>query len=244
MSHNIAHSIWLRPIRFNNLDKANQLQYVWLHFQLKGFMKMSNFAKRTAVIAIFALCLSCAALADNIVFDLSPTNGTTFRPQGTVTGPGQGVSVTQTQTITGIGFFVGGGAQNLNFFIYDGTNTVLLDQNQFAWGGGSADWVYTNTNFTLNAGQTYYFGVVGDSQFNVGYIFPGFAYGNNGLDALVCCNTNYSGFDNPTPTGGGGAEIGLRLLEGGNETPEPASLALLGSGLVGLGGAIRRKFIA
>src|SRR5437660_12824757 len=96
-------------------------------------IKMSNFTKRVAVVAVFALCFASAALADTIVFNLSPTDGTTFR-SGEF-GPGQGVSVSTTQTISSVGFYLGGSAQNLNFFVFDGSNTTVLASDQFAWGG-------------------------------------------------------------------------------------------------------------
>ena len=200
--------------------------------------------KRTSArfaLALLVLCFSSFALADNLVFDLSPTNGTTFRSGAF--GPGQGVNVNTTQTITGVGFYISGDAQNLNYFIFDGTNTTVLASTQFAWGGsGNENWVYAPINLTLNGGSEYWFGIIGTANFQVGYIYPPFVYSASGMDAVTSGNTNYCNYASPSLCGGGSAEIGLRILE--NETPEPASLVLLGSGLIGIAGGVRRKFAA
>lgn len=198
--------------------------------------------KLSLLIAMAALLLTCSALADNIVFDLSPSNGTTFR--GADSGPGQGVSVSTSQTISGFGFFLDmpfGG--DLKFMIWDDTNTNLLltDVRSFS-AFQTQQWVYTDPiNFTLNAGHTYWFGVISDNEEDVGYIFPPVNYSNNGLTAVTSGNSNYSSFANPVFAGNGGAEIALRITEGNAGVPEPGSIALMGTGVLGLAGLLRRK---
>ena len=95
-------------------------------------------------------------------------------------------------------------------------------------------------NFTLNAGHTYWFGVIADNEEDVGYIFPQVNYSNNGLTAVTTGNSNYSSFANPTFGGYASAEIALRITEG-SAVPEPGSIALMGTGVLGLAGLLRRK---
>jgi hypothetical protein len=199
--------------------------------------------KLAACIAIFSLCLCASAVADTLVFDLSPTNNTTSRGPGD--GPGQGVSVSTTQTIDNFAFNLSGSAQSLDFFVFNGTNSTLLYNSTQAWGGGSG-WVQTSSPFTLTltAGNTYYFGIMGNGNLQIGYIFPQGVYSANGLTALTNGNSNYNTFGNPQFAGLAGAQIGLQIFENVNETPEPGSLILLGSGLIGVAGGIRRKLIA
>jgi opacity protein-like surface antigen len=197
--------------------------------------------KFSLLIAMAALLLTCSAFADSIVFDLSPSNGTTFRSADS--GPGQGVSVSTTQTISGFGFFLDmpfGG--DLKFMIWNDNNTSLLltDVRSFS-AFGTQQWVYTDPiNFTLNAGHTYWFGVIADNEEDVGYIFPPVNYSANGLTALTSGNSNYSNFANPSFVGTASAQIALRITEG-SAVPEPGSIALMGTGVIGLAGLLRRK---
>jgi hypothetical protein len=105
---------------------------------------------------------------------------------------------------------------------------------------GSAPWVFTNINpVALTAGQTYYVGAYGvaDYQFQVnpitvasqitflhnawslGYGFPGSQSGSSSEHAFF----------------GGNVELGAV------SAPEPATLALFGAGLAGLGMIRRRR---
>ncbi len=199
--------------------------------------------RKAALLALLAvLCFATSAFADNIIFDLSPTNGVTSRSAGS--GVGQGVTADTTTTINDMEFFLdtpNGG--NFKFFIYDSTNTNLLFlQSESVAPIQNMTWVASpEFNFTLQAGNTYYFGVISDNSADYGYIYPPINYSNNGLTAVTSGNSNYSNYNLPTYAGSGAAEIGLRLSQ--TAVPEPGSLALLGTGALGLAGVLRRKLM-
>ena len=181
------------------------------------------------------------AIASN-VFDLSPTTG--LATYDANFGAGQGVAVTSTQTITDMGFYLdqpNGG--DLKFMIWDTTNSTLLYSSVLNPGPSfSPSWVYSNPfSITVNAGQTYWFGVINDhSAMQLGTLVPPISYSNNGLDAITTGASNYANFASPVFTGyTPGMEVGLRL--DGTSVPEPGSLMLMGSGVLGLAGVIRRR---
>jgi PEP-CTERM motif len=197
----------------------------------------------TLLTLVAVACLASAAFADNLVFDLSPANGFTSRDAGS--GIGQGVSVTTTQTINDMQFYLNlpnGG--DLKFFIFDSTNTNLLYLQEETGIGASQNpaWISSpEFNYTLQAGSTYYFGVISDASASIGYIFPPINYSNNGLTALTSGNSNYSGYGEPVFAGNGAAEVALRL--GTSPVPEPGSMMLMGTGVLGLAGVLRRKLM-
>jgi hypothetical protein len=192
------------------------------------------------ILAIFAFGSHAIAT----VFDLSPTNG--LGAYDSDLGAGQGVVVTTTQTITDMGFYLdepNGG--NLKFMIWDATNSALLFSSVLNPGPSPVpQWVYSNPfNFTVNAGQTYWFGVINDHSFmQLGTITPPIVYSNDGLAAVTGGSSNYANFASPVFTGyTPGMEVGLRL--DGEPVPEPSSLIMLGSGLLGVAGVTRRHLL-
>ena len=171
----------------------------------------------------------------------SQTNTFTF----TITNTSAITQVGSTSTITGIGFdlppsgnaspsglngFTGSQAPSLssNFIFSDadvgnvshGFNSTVLD---FAFlTGPSGNFSGGSVNDGLLPGESASFTVSGAA-------FAGFT------EAEIC-NAIFVRFQNvPDEGGSGGSDVGV------SEIPEPSSILLLGSALVGLGGYARRK---
>jgi hypothetical protein len=210
---------------------------------------------RNSVFAAFVLA-SASAIGVQYsnaatIFDLSPSNNTTFRSPDD--GPGQGVSVSQNTTITSFSFFAdmpNGG--DLKFMIWDSTNSnMLLSQVVSVGASNSLGWISSGAlSFNLLAGDTYYFGIIGDNNLDVGFIFPTVAYSSNGLTALSNGNSNYDNFSNPVVQSQlASAEIALRIDGVTSAVPEPSTWAMMLLGFAGVGyvsfrQARRRAFAA
>jgi len=132
-------------------------------------------------------CFAASAFADDIVFDLSPATGVASYQESF--GTGQGVSVQTTQTISDMEFWMAmpnGG--DLKFMIWAGdlNNLLFLTTVSDVTPFYIPKWVSSGPmNFTLQAGQIYWFAIISDVTVYVGYIFPEIDYSNHGLTALT-----------------------------------------------------------
>ena len=179
----------------------------------------------------------------------SQTNTFTFTVTNTsaITQPGS------TSTITGIGFDLpptgNASASGLNGFT--GSQAPSLSSN-FTFSDGDLGNVSHGFNstvldfgFTTGPSGNFGGGSVNDGLLpgeSASFTVSGTAF--TGFTEAEICNAIYLRFQNvPEEAGSGGSDVGVPGTPG-SEVPEPSSLFLLGSALMGFGGYARRKLRA
>ena len=194
--------------------------------------------------AVSALVAASETGQATLLFDDGTGNFTSFRsPANPPDGAGQGIAVSTNTNLTNIGVDIAmptGG--NVKFLIFNAANSALLLATSPETLPASTTPAYVESpsfSFTLNAGTTYFFGVIADNNIDINFYFPPQTFDQNGLDALLTGNSNYDNFASPmlaTANPFGGAEMTLQLFgTQAASAPEPASIGILGVGLLGLG---------
>ena len=196
--------------------------------------------KRLAILCVAMACMfSTAAFADT--FFLTPP---TDHVLGGGAGGTRGDNITMADNISlltiGIQGEIASGAQmTFSAYVYtgDGLTQLAVGPNMTFTGDGTEQFYNLPINFTLLSGQSYDIGIdfhsFNDPNWQVEYYF---------FDAGTNPPFNVGPF---TVTDGeeshNGANVFAPNLEVQGAVPEPGTFLMLGTGVLGLAGALRRK---
>jgi hypothetical protein len=188
--------------------------------------------KKVLLLAVLALALPLAAFADSSI-------GLTNKG-GTITGNSAGLSLTGS-TLVIFGSAIGSNLGSVSFttgaFITGDAQTggTLAAGGSFVITGNGTNGVPNGVIFSGSFSQGTKWTVIDEANGTHAYTLTG---------ALVDASGHVGATSQLTINTGKGAFNGSIHLESGDTTlsvPEPGTLSLFGTGLIGLAGAIRRK---
>ncbi len=157
--------------------------------------------KRVQALLVFAFCSALSstfAASAAPIFDSGAVNFTGGFAPGASLGEGSAISVSTTTTIGQVAvplYMPGGGS--VTFMIWNSTNSALLfSQTVPVAAGGSGlatNYVLSDPfSFTLDAGSTYFFGVLGNTNIDIGGHHPPVGTTMNGLTSVASGQAYYT----------------------------------------------------
>ena len=193
--------------------------------------------------AMYAIALSTVCAVSTAHAQLLNTGiGTSVTSRGASSGPAQRVSAASNTDIGTFGFWLSTvGAVNMKYMIWDEAGTTKLFEQTKSVNSASLQLVLADPfAFTMLAGQTYHFAIIGDGDYGVSYFSPTLSLTQNGL-SIVNNNTNFGPYSAPVYQGEAAATIALAINGSSTTVPEPGTYLLMASGLAVLGLSVRHR---